>query len=57
LVEQVEREFFETERPGSLPKRLGRRIHGPGSFVGQAVVFATNDRALRADGGVVRRVL
>jgi len=54
----VEREFFETVRPGSLLKRFAtpEEVATLVAFVASPLSSATNGAALRVDGGVVRSI-
>ena len=57
--EEVEKEFFEHIRPSSLPKRFisEDRVAAVATDVANELSSATNDAALRVDGGVVRAIL
>lgn len=55
----VEKEFFETVRPGSLLKRFAtsEEVASLVAFVASPLSSATNGAALRVDGGVVRSII
>src|SRR6059058_1466409 len=52
----VEKEFFETVRPGSLLKRFAStdEVASLVTFIASPLSAATNGAALRVDGGVIR---
>jgi NAD(P)-dependent dehydrogenase (short-subunit alcohol dehydrogenase family) len=54
----VEKEFFETIRPGSLLKRFAStdEVASLVTFIASPLSAATNGAALRVDGGVVRSI-
>ena len=54
--EEMEKQFFETERPTSLLKRFieTEEVASLVAYVCSPLSSATNGAALRVDGGVVR---
>ena len=54
----VEKEFFETVRPGSLLKRFAStdEVASLVTFIASPLSAATNGAALRVDGGVIRSI-
>src|SRR5262249_16523421 len=58
-VAEVEREFFQTMRPGSLLQRFAATDELPAivTFLASPRSSATNGAALRAEGGLVRSIL
>lgn len=58
-TEQVEKEFFEHERPSSLLKRFAtvEEVAALVTYVAGELSSATNGAALRVDGGVVRAIV
>ena len=54
----VEKEFFETVRPGSLLKRFAstNEVASLVTFIASPLSAATNGAALRVDGGVIRSI-
>ena len=57
-LDEMERQFFETERPTSLLKRFieTEEVANLVAYVCSPLASATNGAALRVDGGVVRAV-
>ena len=55
----VEKEFFETVRPGSLLRRFATtdEVAAFVAFVSSPLSSATNGAALRVEGGVIRSVI
>jgi len=55
----VEKEFFETVRPGSLLRRFATtdEVAAFVAFVSSPLSSATNGAALRVEGGVIRSVV
>jgi NAD(P)-dependent dehydrogenase (short-subunit alcohol dehydrogenase family) len=58
-VEEMEREFFQTERPTSLLRRFETtdEIAAMVAFIASPLSSATNGAAIRADGGLLRSIL
>lgn len=56
---EMEREFFATARPSSLPRRFATpdEVAAMIVYVSSEPASATNGAALRVDGGVVRSIL
>ena len=57
-LDEIERQFFETERPTSLLKRFieTEEVANLVAYICSPLASATNGAALRVDGGVVRAV-
>jgi NAD(P)-dependent dehydrogenase (short-subunit alcohol dehydrogenase family) len=55
----VEKEFFETVRPGSLLKRFATvdEVASMVAYVSSPLSSATNGAALRVEGGIIRSIL
>jgi hypothetical protein len=58
-VEQVEAEFFNTARPGSLLRRFETvdEVASMVAFLSSPLASATNGAAIRSEGGILRGIL
>jgi NAD(P)-dependent dehydrogenase (short-subunit alcohol dehydrogenase family) len=56
---EVEKEFFQSVRPGSLLKRFATtdEVAAMVAYLASPLSSATNGAALRAEGGVVHSIL